>query len=213
MEFVDVETAKNAEGVRLVIAAGVPSPWSEAAKSILHVKKIPFVGVRGTVRDEAIRTWLPGQNFPVLLVDKEKPRTGWAEILAFAERVRPEPRLVPEGDARITVLGLAHEIMDEDGLNWSMRVRSVAASLTSGGKQGFPLPIAQYLAARYGCSDAWAESAKSRATGVLQTLDAQLAKSGGPWFLGAALSARALPALARRVPDGPGGAAGLRVDA
>ncbi len=189
MKFVDVETAKNADGARLVIAAGVPSPWSEAAKSILHVKRIPFVAVRGSVRDEAIRSWLPGQNFPVLFVDKERPRTGWAEILAFAERFQPEPRLVPDGDARITMLGLAHEIMGEDGLNWSMRLRSVAASLASEGKEGFPLPVAQYLAGRYGWSEAWAEAAKGRALAVLETLDSVLAKNGGPWFMGANITA------------------------
>ena len=45
-EYVDVERARAMTGLRLVLTSGVPGPWSEAAKSILHVKKLPCVKVR-----------------------------------------------------------------------------------------------------------------------------------------------------------------------
>jgi hypothetical protein len=38
MRFVGLEEARAATGLKLVVAASLPSPWSEAAKGILHVK-------------------------------------------------------------------------------------------------------------------------------------------------------------------------------
>ena len=45
-EYIDVERARAMTGLRLVLTPGVPGPWSEAAKSILYVKKLPYVKVR-----------------------------------------------------------------------------------------------------------------------------------------------------------------------
>ena len=42
-EFVEVTEARTLSGLRLVLSLGVPGPWSEAAKGILYVKKIPYV--------------------------------------------------------------------------------------------------------------------------------------------------------------------------
>jgi hypothetical protein len=39
IEFVDLEAARDAAGLRMVVVSGVPSPWGEAAKGILHVKR------------------------------------------------------------------------------------------------------------------------------------------------------------------------------
>jgi hypothetical protein len=41
VEFVSVEEAKQRPGLRVVMVGMVPSPWGEAAKGILHHKKIP----------------------------------------------------------------------------------------------------------------------------------------------------------------------------
>ena len=46
MQIVGFEEARRRPGLRLVYVPGVPSPWGEAAKGILHLKKIPFVAVR-----------------------------------------------------------------------------------------------------------------------------------------------------------------------
>ena len=46
MKFVDFEDARARDGLRMVVVPGVPSPWGEAAKGILFVKKIPYVAVR-----------------------------------------------------------------------------------------------------------------------------------------------------------------------
>ncbi len=190
MQFVDVEAARAASGLRLVVAGGIPSPWSEAAKGVFHVKKVPFLAVRGRSNDEALGRWLPGTNFPVALLDGERPRTGWAEILALAERLAPEPPLVPEDDtSRVLALGLCHEIMDEGGLLWSTRLRAIDAGLTTEGREGFPLRVAKFLAPRYGWAEGKVEPARARAFASLRLLDAQLERSGGPYYLGRTMSA------------------------
>ena len=111
LRFVDVETARGARGPLLVVAGSLPSPWSEAAKGIFHVKGLPMQVVGYPRVDEALRTWTGAANVPVLLNGDEPPRTGWAEILGFAERMGGEVSLIPaESEARIRHHGLAHEL-------------------------------------------------------------------------------------------------------
>ncbi|MDB4933156.1 MAG: hypothetical protein JWP87_128 [Labilithrix sp.] len=57
MRYVALEEARTATGMKLVVAASVPSPWSEAAKGILHVKGIEALLVRFSSTDTAIREW------------------------------------------------------------------------------------------------------------------------------------------------------------
>ena len=46
IEYVSVEEAISRPGLRMVVVGGVPSPWGEAAKGILHIKRIPWCAVR-----------------------------------------------------------------------------------------------------------------------------------------------------------------------
>ena len=45
-QYVSVDEAIKRSGVRMVVVGGVPSPWGEAAKGILHVKNIAWAAVR-----------------------------------------------------------------------------------------------------------------------------------------------------------------------
>ena len=193
MQFVDTAEARKRSGLRLVTVGGVPSPWSEAAKGIFHVKKIPFVGVRFAPGDAEILEWTGCNNAPVALYDDEAPRSGWAEILLLAERVAPEPRLLPaEPEARALVFGLAHEICGEMGLGWSRRLAGIHASLESDGAQGFAKPIAAYLAPKYGYSSDTGAEAVSRVVAVLGLLAGRLRArrdADSPFILGRELSA------------------------
>ena len=45
MRFVDIEEARAAAGLRLVIAGNVPSPWSQAAMGIFDIKGIDYIAV------------------------------------------------------------------------------------------------------------------------------------------------------------------------
>jgi glutathione S-transferase len=192
--FVDLETARSARGLRLLVIGTVPSPWSEAAKAILHVKALPFVAVRwGRSNAEAVAPWTGARNAPVALYDDEPPRTGWAEILALAQRLGGARSLVPaEPEARVRLHGLAHELAGEGGLGWCTRLMMIHAGLTTGGTRGFPVPIAQYLATRYGYTPARGDAAKDRIAEVTALFARQLAAStaaGHGYLLGADLSA------------------------
>jgi hypothetical protein len=46
MDYVDVEEGWRADGLRLVLTAGGPGPWSEAAKAVFHVKGLAWTPVR-----------------------------------------------------------------------------------------------------------------------------------------------------------------------
>ncbi len=45
-QYVGVEDVIKRGGLRMVVVGGVPSPWGEAAKGILHIKGIEWVAVR-----------------------------------------------------------------------------------------------------------------------------------------------------------------------
>jgi glutathione S-transferase len=175
MEFVDLETAKAARGVRIETSTVVPSPWSEAAKATFTIAKVPFVAVRAMPRDAAIYAWTKSHNVPVVFSDDEPPRTVWSQIVALADRLAGPGRVLPAAlDARVSTIGMLHEIAGEGGLGWNGRLFMIHASLTSNGERGFALPAAQYLAAKYGYAPDRIDQARSHAREVLAMLAARL---------------------------------------
>jgi hypothetical protein len=123
-EWIDMAEARRQKGLRLVLVRGVPSPWGEAAKAILQVKKLPFVRVAqqpGGTNPELL-DWTGQTSAPVAAFEDERTRTGWAEILLLAERLAPEPRLVPASPTeRALLFGLANELAGELGFGWCRR--------------------------------------------------------------------------------------------
>ena len=68
-----------------------------------------------------------------------------------------------------------------------MRLLLTHASLTTDGRAGWPKPVAEYLAPRYGYAPERAAAARARAVRTLQLLDSVLAESRGRghgYFLG-----------------------------
>ncbi len=193
MEFIDVAAAKERPGLRLVSVAGVPSPWSESAKGILHVKKIPFAGVRMNPGDPSVPDWTGQASAPVAMYEDEPPRGGWAEILLLAERLAPEPRLIPaDSRQRAELFGLAHEICGEMGLGWCRRLAGIHSSFATDGKVGFPKGVAAYLAPKYGYRREHGEEAQRRVLELLGLLSSRLhaqSQARSRFYLGEALSA------------------------
>ena len=147
--YVSVEEAINRGGVRMVVVGGVPSPWGEAAKGILHIKALEWVAVRLAYDSEPLKEWTGQRNGPVLIYENERPRNGWAEILLLSERLAPTPSLLPaDPTERALVFGLAHEICGEAGLGWSRRLPLVHSGLQNAG--GFPERVSKYLGKKYG---------------------------------------------------------------
>jgi glutathione S-transferase len=193
VRFVELEEARAARGLRVVVAANVPSPWSQAALGTLDAKGLDYVAVRLRRADDEIRAWTGSRNAPVVLFDDEPPRTGWADILALGERLGGRLPLVPDDDdERVRMLGLSHEILGEGGLGWSVRLLLTHLGLETDGRRGWPRPVAEYLAPRYGYAPERVGLARARALAVLALLDRTLAESrarGHEYLLGAAPTA------------------------
>jgi glutathione S-transferase len=191
IEYADLETAREHPGLRMVVVPGVPSPWGEAAKGILHVKQLPWLAVRLDQGSQEMADWTGERSGPVAMYEDEAPRGGWAEILLLAERLSPKPALLPLDPAeRALAMGLAHEICGEGGLGWSSRLQGVHAGLS--GEGGFPQGVAQYLASKYGYLAEEAESYEGRVVGIFgmlaDRLQAQRTRKS-PFYLGDSLSA------------------------
>lgn len=190
-EYIELEEARTAKGLRMVVVTGVPSPWGEAAKGILHVKQIPWKAVRLDQGSDAMAAWTGQRSGPVAFLDDEAPRSGWMEILLLAERLAPSPALLPADPLeRARVIGLSHEICGEDGVGWVRRLQGVHAGLA--GEPGFPPPVAQYLGEKYGYRAEDAPGYSKRAADLLRALSGSLQSqqaAGSPFYSGKALTA------------------------
>jgi glutathione S-transferase len=188
---VSISQARDLPGLRLVVLQGLPSPWSQAAKAILRVKRVDYTRVHRTADDPsgALEAFTGQASFPAALFERERPRSGWAEILLLAERLAPEPALVPSDPAqRAFFFGVCHELCGEMGLGWCRRLESVAAGLAATP----PDPIAKWLGQKYGHSPETAAEAPGRVRDVLTLLAALLAEArsrGERYLLGPTLGA------------------------
>jgi glutathione S-transferase len=190
-QYVGVEEARKRNGLRMVVVGSVPSPWSEAAKGILHIKGIEWAAVRLVYDSEPLREWAGQRSGPVAIYDNEPPRSGWVEILLLAERLAPTPSLLPADPAqRALVFGISHEICGEAGLGWSRRLQLIHAGLQSIG--GFPEPVAKYLGRKYGYRPETGVGATPRVAALLGMLRAVLKAQhamGSRYYVGDSLTA------------------------
>jgi glutathione S-transferase len=190
-EYVGVEEARKRNGLRMVVVGGVPSPWGEAAKGILHIKGIEWAAVRLVYDSEPLREWAGQRSGPVAIYDDERPRSGWAEILLLAERLAPMPSLLPADPAeRALVFGISHEICGEAGLGWSRRLQLIHAGMQRLG--GFPEQVAKYLGRKYGYRPETAVTASPRVAALLGMLGARLKaqhEKGSHYYVGDSLTA------------------------
>lgn len=188
---VGLREARDMPGLRLVLLKGIPSPWSQAARGIFHVKKLDYTLVHRMDDDppELLRKWTGQESFPVAAYESEAPRSGWAEILFLAERLAPEPSLIPaDAETRVLFFGLCREICGEMGLGWCRRLQSVHRGMQTDP----PDPIARYLGDRYGYSPAAGEASLGRVTEILGLLSEQLRReraAGRRFLIGDSLSA------------------------
>ncbi len=195
-DWIGVEEARGLPGLRLVLTAGVPGPWGEAAKGVFRAKGIPFAKVRqdGGQPNEDLFAWTGHRNAPVAVHEDETPRTGWLEILLLAERLAPEPALVPsDPEERVLCFGLCHELMSEGGFGWCRRLMLFAD--TTGGAEELPEALRPSLGrmfSQYGYSAEAARRAPRRVVEILGVLSRRLAAqhdAGHPYLMGPALSA------------------------
>jgi len=186
MKYISVEEAINAPGLRLVLSAGVPGPWGEAAKAILAYKQIEYTPVRqeGGGENVALRDWTGQTSAPVAVYEDLPPACHWLDVLLLAERLAPEKPLVPQDCAeRVEVLGLSALIAGADGFGWHRRLQMLAPMLTL----AKPPQMIVRLGAKYG----WSLEALAGATVHLQAISAELDRrlagqqaAGSDYFVG-----------------------------
>jgi glutathione S-transferase len=197
VDYIGVEEAKRRRGLRVVLTAGVPGPWGEAAKGVFHVKKIPYVAVRqeaGQPNDE-LRRWTGHDNAPQAIYEDERPRIRVSEIVYLAERLAPNPPLVPrDPHERVTLFGLLHEIGGEMGFAWCRRLQLFHPVLRA--RDGAVPPALResvsHMAAKYGYSPEAAALADERVVEILGLLSDVLREQrrrGSDYLVGGALSA------------------------
>lgn len=189
--YIAVDEAIKRRGLRMVVVGGVPSPWGEAAKGILHIKGIGWAAVRLVYDSEALGEWAGQRSAPVAIYDDEPPRAGWAEILTLAERLAHNPSLLPQTPIeRALILRLGHEICGEGGLGWCRRLQLIHAGLQKAG--GFPQPVAKYLGQKYGYTSETGAASTARVAARLQALADRLraqSEDGSRYYVGNSLTA------------------------
>jgi len=188
IEYVELETARAASGLRIVVPGAIPSPWSEAVKGLLRLAELPALAVRMSLNknQKDVQAWTGVDNVPIVLHAGEPARTSWAAITGLVARLAPDTVVPHDPAARAEVMGVLEMIAGEDGIGWNARVAMVEAGFATGGQRGFAPPAAGYLEKRYTHAkhaDTVA-AARERTAAQLALLDARLAASGGRYFGG-----------------------------
>lgn len=186
--------ARKRTGLRLVLTVGVPGPWGEAAKGIFHAKGIPFDRViqRAGQPNVDLVDWTGESNAPQAIHGDEPPRNRWNDIVLLAERIAPDPPLLPaDPTERAALFGLLHELCGEDGFGWSRRLMMLTPAMALPDEHPGRRLVAT-LAGRYGWSPEAAERAPHRAAEVLRLFSDRLAAQrarGSEYLVGEALTA------------------------
>lgn len=192
--YVDVEAAIAMSGLRVVLSPGVPGPWSESAKAILHVKKLDYVKARQEIlgANVALLRWTAQATAPVAVWNDEPPRSTWIEQLFLFERLAPNPPLVPaDFDERTLMFGLANEICGENGFIWNRR-HIMVRDFTRADRPNDVRNTFAALGRKYWYGEAAAEAAPTRCAEVLQRLGERLRRQrarGSGHLIGDSLTA------------------------
>lgn len=173
MEYVSVQQARGAGGLRLVVTAGIPGPWSESAKKIFEYKRVPYQPVAQYLNqaNTELLSWVGVRNAPVAVYEAENPQTSWSDILLLAERLAPDPALLPrDPKERAAALALCNEICGEWGFGWCRRLLLMEMMRELGPVDDLTVRLHE----EYGFGSANASIAPQRAAAVLRQLAQRL---------------------------------------
>lgn len=192
--YIEVEQAIKMSGLRVVLSPGLPQPWSEAAKSLLYVKKLPYVKVRQELFGENIPLlrWTAQASAPVAVWNDEPPRSSWMDQLYLFERLAPEPRMIPEEfEQRVLMFGLAREICGEWGYTWRTR-HEVVRKHTETAPDDATRSLFKAHGDKYGYTPELGVVAVEKLTEILRRLAGHLEsqkRRGSRYFIGNTLTA------------------------
>ncbi|MGE0486338.1 MAG: glutathione S-transferase C-terminal domain-containing protein [Gammaproteobacteria bacterium] len=204
--YVTIAEARRMDGLRIVLGAfTVPGPWHEACKGICHVKGLAYTPVRsanegasdlqigmGGSQSELVE-WTAQSSAPVMVWNDERPRALWNDQLYLAERLQPEPSLIPAApEDRALMFGLANELMGEGGLLFHKRHFMAGPFVDSLPADSPARALMSFLGQKYGYNETALARATGRVVEALNLVDAQLARQqarGRRYLVGDTLSA------------------------
>jgi len=206
LDYVEIAKAREMSGLRIVLGAyAIPGPWREACKGVFHVKGLPYTPVAtgstpGTDlnfgmmnADCDLIAWTGQASAPVVVWNDERPRTTWIDQLYLAERLSPNPPLIPSAmEDRIRMFGLINEIVSEHGLGWSKRLAIIHATLAATPPGAQERALFEHFAQKYGYNEVEAVAAPRHMAAIMTRLDKQLhaqQDAGKRYFIGDSLSA------------------------
>jgi len=185
-------------GLRLALTTGVPGPWSESAKKIFEYKGIPYVPVAQYMSEpnEDLVTWTGIRNAPVAVWQDEPARSNYQDIVALAERIKPDPPLLPlDPELRQIVLGISADICSETGWGWKRRIimgrrpREETDIAATGSSSKLDMKVMQNA---YAATEKEAELAADYLAAMLDNFATRLTRQredGSPYFVGTDVTA------------------------
>lgn len=191
MEYVDIDRTIIADGLRIVLVHGMPSPWGQAVKAMMEYKGLDYlVGPQqpGGPNPELV-AWSGVNSGPVVAWNDQRPINRWDDILLLLERLVPDKPLVPQGGTeRLQLFGLGHEICGELGFGWNRRLDMIRPAMDFGQA---PEGIVS-MSNKYGYNETDVEFASQRTIALLallaEILTAQKDK-GSEYLIGADVTA------------------------
>lgn len=194
-DYLSVAAARELPGLRLVVTAHVPGLWSEACKSLFDAKGVPYRLVEQVVGGEnaALREWTAQTSAPVAIWNDERPRSTWIEQLQLAERIQPEPRLIPADMAERTLMfGLCNELCGENGFGWNLRLRMTHLGLNNPTASDMTRAVVPVLATKYDYAPERVAPAREQQRQIVAVLRDRLHDQqarGRDWLIGDGLTA------------------------
>lgn len=191
MNFIETEELIKLPGLRLIIVRQTPSPWSQAAKSMIEYKGLDYAigGHEIGGANEAEVAWSHQNSGPVVAWNEEPPRSNWLDILHLLERIAPDKPLLPtDASKRAKMIGLSYEICAELGIGWNLRLRLFQPMMEA---EETP-EVLERVGAKYRYNDADVALANERLVASLNLLSTELESQvnrGHQYFLGESLSA------------------------
>ncbi len=179
MDYTPIQEARGAPGLRLALTAGVPGPWSEAAKGLFRVRNVAYIPVlqRGGGENEELVAWTGHRNAPTAVYNDEPPRVTALDLVNLAERLGEGPSLIPERiEERVTMFGLLNELAGERGFAWNARTLMFKGMIDTVGEAAM---ANSPMLRDYHYSPQEVASAPGKIIAVLDALAAQLARQTG----------------------------------
>ena len=120
--------------------------------------------------------WTAQSSAPVMVWNDERPRALWNDQLYLAERLQPEPSLIPAApEDRVRMFGLANELMGEGGLLFHKRHFMAGPFVDSLPEDSPARTLMSFLGQKYGYNEQALVRATGRIVGVRADGDLDIA--------------------------------------